>query len=209
MPEITLNFGDTIRHNGMDFVLLDMLLGGDYLCVTKQKWTNDRFDAKRYTEATNNFANCTLRRKMDDFVDQLDRRLLIPMTVDLIADNGDKSYGTITSLAAPLSCDQIRQYRDILPTWGESVWTVTPWYCGEPGGARYVRVLDSDRNFYSDCAYSSYGVAPACVFSSEHLKLRREAQIIIAEYSDEIVDDDTVPDDTGDLLSEFMFGARR
>ena len=98
-------------------------------------------------------------------------------TSDLIADNGDKAYGTSEDYVTILSCDQYRKYRDIVPLFEEWMWTLTPWSCNT-SSSNGVRFVNTAGYVISYVAYSSIGVAPACLFSSQNLKLCRQAHLV-------------------------------
>ena len=58
---------------------------------------------------------------------QISQKHLVLQTSDLIADNGDKQYGTCEDYVTILSCDQYRKYRKLIPNYSKPVWTLTPW----------------------------------------------------------------------------------
>ena len=99
---------------------------------------------------------------------------LIPHEVDMVADNGDDRYGTVTDRVFILSCDEYRKYRKHVPLLPEWMWTCTPWYISDAGSGYYVRSV------YYNNASGSGGVAPACVFNPKNLKLHRQVQMVEA-----------------------------
>ena len=106
-------------------------------------------------------------------------RNLLPLTVDLVADNGDDSYGTVTDKVFILSCDEYRKYRKHIPLLDEWSWTCTPWWIDPTSGLGIsVRIITAAGGLNSYNAGYSSGVAPACVFNPAHLKLRRQAQMV-------------------------------
>lgn len=175
-----LNPGEHFIYNGIEFICLD-IIGGNYLAMTAKPYAEIPFD----TDGKNDWRKSSLRRVLkNDFLDLLDRRHLIKQTSDLIADNGDKAYGTSEDYVTILSCDQYRKYREIVPLFKERMWTLTPWNCN-PSGSYYVRGVDTKGNVYGNGADNSRGAAPACLFSSENLKLRRQAHLVGADEDDE------------------------
>lgn len=175
-----LNPGEHFIYNGIEFICLD-IIGGNYLAMTAKPYAEIPFD----TNGKNDWRKSSLRRVLNnDFLDLLDRRHLIKQTSDLIADNGDRAYGTSEDYVTILSCDQYRKYREIVPLFEEWMWTLTPWSC-IPSDSYYVRNVYTTGYVGSYNASNSYGVAPACLFSSENLKLRRQAHLVGVDEDDE------------------------
>lgn len=175
-----LNPGEHFIYNGIEFICLD-IIGGNYLAMTAKPYAEIPFD----TNGKNDWRKSSLRRVLNnDFLDLLDRRHLIKQTSDLIADNGDRAYGTSEDYVTILSCDQYRKYREIVPLFEEWMWTLTPWSC-IPSNSSHVRDVSTAGHVYNYTAHISYGVAPACLFSSENLKLRRQAHLVGVDEDDE------------------------
>lgn len=175
-----LNPGEHFIYNGIEFICLD-IIGGNYLAMTAKPYAEIPFD----TDGKNDWRKSSLRRVLNnDFLDLLDRRHLIKQTSDLIADNGDKAYGTSEDYVTILSCDQYRKYREIVPLFKEWMWTLTPWSCN-PSSSDGVRGVYTTGDVDYSYAYYSHGVAPACLFSSKNLKLRRQAHLVGADEDDE------------------------
>ncbi len=175
-----LNIGEHFIYNGIEFICLD-IIDGNYFAMTAKPWQEMPFDV----DNKNDWRTSSLRRVLNsNFLDLLDRRHLVKQTSDLIADNGDKKYGTSEDYVTILSCDQYRKYRDIVPLFEEWMWTLTPWSCGT-GTSYYVRGVGTTGIVYNYDAYYSFGVAPACMFASENLKLRRQAHLVGDDENDE------------------------
>lgn len=168
-----LNIGEHFIYNGIEFICLD-IIDGNYLAMTAKPWAEIPFDTNNH----NDWRKSSLRRVLNtDFLELLDKKHLVMQTSDLIADNGDKAYGTSEDYVTILSCDQYRKYRDIVPLFEEWMWTLTPWSCitSYSGSVRYVNTTGI---VYYDSACNSDGVAPACLFSSQNLKLCRQAHLV-------------------------------
>ena len=175
----TLNPGEHFIYNGIEFICLD-IIDGNYLAMTAKACAEIPFD----TNGKNDWRKSSLRRVLNnDFLDLLDRRHLIKQTSDLIAENGDKAYGTSEDYVTILSCDQYRKYREIVPLFEEWMWTLTPWSC-TPSDSNYVRSVNTMGNVINCDEVSNIGVAPVCLFSSENLKLRRQARLIGVDEDD-------------------------
>lgn len=180
MNEIKLRPGEEFVYNGIRFICLDVI-DGNYLAITADCLCEKRFN-DNYNDGCNNWKTSTLRRFLNEDVleEHFDAKHLIKQTSDLTADNGDKAYGTCEDYITLLTCDQYRKYRDYVPLFEECMWTLTPWRC-DPGDASFVRIVIPTGAFDSDGAYGSYGLAPVCLFNSNNLTLRRQAQLIPAE----------------------------
>ena len=160
-------------YNGIEFICLD-IIDGNYLAMTAKPWAEIPFDTNNH----NDWRKSSLRRVLNtDFLELLDKKHLVMQTSDLIADNGDKAYGTSEDYVTILSCDQYRKYRDIVPLFEEWMWTLTPWSCNT-SNSYYVRLVITAGIVSSNSAYNSIGVAPACLFSSQNLKLCRQAHLV-------------------------------
>ena len=175
-----LNPGEHFIYNGIEFICLD-IINGNYLAMTAKPWAEIPFD----TNNRNDWRKSSLRRVLNNgFLELLDKKHLVVQTPDLIADNGDKAYGTSEDYVTILSCDQYRKYRDIVPLFEEWMWTLTPWSC-HPSYSYIVRDVYRTGGVYNGNVGNSNGVAPACLFSSENLKLRRQAHLVGADEDDE------------------------
>lgn len=180
MNEIKLRPGEEFVYNGIRFICLDVI-DGNYLAITADCLCEKRFN-DNYNDGCNNWKTSTLRRFLNEDVleEHFDAKHLIKQTSDLTADNGDKAYGTCEDYITLLTCDQYRKYRDYVPLFEECMWTLTPWRC-DPGIAYVVRTVYPTGAISNSYANNSTGLAPVCLFNSNNLTLRRQAQLIPAE----------------------------
>lgn len=184
-----LEQGDHFYYNEYEYVLLDVVGEGDYLAITADIADNRQFHGNS-KDGCNNWANSHLRRYLNnEYMDVMgiEPDHLIKHVSDLIADNGDRSYGKCWDDIFLLSCDLYRKYRELIPKYDDYIWTLTPWSCGA-SGASLVRSISPTGLLYNYFATSSYGVAPACIFNHEILKPRRQAQtgrIVLEEATDD------------------------
>lgn len=180
MNEIKLRPGEEFVYNGIRFICLDVI-DGNYLAITADCLCEKRFN-DNYNDGCNNWKTSTLRRFLNEDVleEHFDAKHLIKQTSDLTADNGDKAYGTCEDYITLLTCDQYRKYRDYVPLFEECMWTLTPWRC-DPGNASDVRNVVPTGAIFNSSANYSVGLAPVCLFNSNNLTLRRQAQLIPAE----------------------------
>lgn len=175
-----LMIGEHFTYEGIEWICLD-IIDGNYLAITAQVWQELPFDVDNH----NNWKESSLRRVLnDEFLDKLNKNHLVMQTSDLIADNGDRKYGTCEDYVTILSCDQYRKYRDLVPHYPEWMWTLTPWSCYSGYGIGVRGVFPIGNIGGSDAGHSN-GVAPACIFSSKHLKLCRQAHLVEIDESAE------------------------
>lgn len=126
----------------------------------------------------NNYRTSNVRGILSDMANAVfDRKSLLRHSVDLVADNGDRAYGTVKDAVFILTCDEYRKYRDFIPHYDRWIWTATPWSCGDKDRdtdvAINVRFVDTDGQLDVTYAYFSHAVAPACVLNPKSLNLRQ------------------------------------
>ena len=159
----TLKGGDTFQYKGYDWIFLGKEQGGA-LCITSDVYKEIPFDK----DNKNNWKLSSARKELlDKFLPTLDASDLLPFEMDLVADNGDTSYGKCTDLVGILSCDLYRKYRNFVPLFDEWMMTCTPWSCS-PSDAYYVRFVSTSGGLYDNVAGHSYGCVPACIFKINH-----------------------------------------
>lgn len=162
-----MNIGEKFEFKGMEWVVLD-LDGDKVTAIVTELLESAPFDDQDWMQCTNNWKDCTLRKRLQEsLVPVIGRENLIPHVTDLVADNGDDRYSTVEDLVWLLSCDEFRKYRKIILEnchYDDWYWTVTPWYITDVGHGSYVRSIDPSGSVYYTSAYNGYGVAPACVF---------------------------------------------
>lgn len=164
--------GEHFTYKGIEWICLD-IIDDNYLAITAQVWQELPFDVDDY----NNWKESSLRRVLnDEFLGKLNKKHLVKQTSDLIADNGDKRYGSCEDYVTILSCDQYRKYRDLVPCYIEWMWTLTPGNC--IGGSIIVRYVNPAGDVNNDGACNSFGVAPVVLFSAEHLKVSRQTRLV-------------------------------
>ncbi len=105
-------------------------------------------------------------------------KCLLAHTVDLVADNGDRSYGLVQDFVFVLTCDEYRKYREFIPHYDSLIWTATPLCCGDKDSdtccASHVRSMSVSGKLYNSSACSNNAVAPACILSPEFLNLCKD-----------------------------------
>ena len=161
-----IHIGDHFIYKDMKWICLD-IIDGDYLAITAETWKELPFDV----DNRNNWKESSLRKVLnEEFLDKLDKNYLVTQTSNLIADNGDKQYGTCNDYVTILSCDQYRKYRDLVPYYSEWMWVLTPWSCyGNGNSDHIVRSILPSGCITEGNAYYINGVAPVVLFSSQRL----------------------------------------
>lgn len=178
-----LSAGERFDFKGFEWIVLDNNVDGGVLAIMTSTWNNEQYSFD--DDGCNNYAKSSLRRKLlNELIPVLGEDNLIPHEVDLVADNGDDRYGTVTDKVFILSCDEYRKYRKNVPLLPKWMWTCTPWYISTAGDGGYVRGVDADGGLHYNYACNSIGVAPACVFNPKNLKLHRQVQMVEVEGED-------------------------
>lgn len=177
MHEINLRPGEEFWYKNIRFICLD-IIDGNYLAITAECWCEKRFN-EEYKDGCNNWEKSTLRHFLNEDVleEHFNTEHLIKQTSDLIADNGDKAYGTCEDYITLLTCDQYRKYRDYVPLFEECMWTLTPRRC-DTGNASGVRYVNPTGAINSDIAHNSDGLALVCIFNSSNLILRHRTELL-------------------------------
>lgn len=157
---------------------------GGVLAIMAKPWAKDvKFcPDERYADKKgnwNNYRTSLLRKEVLGLVKVIGTDNLILHKINLVADNGDRAYNTITVMddVFILTCDEYRKYRDYIPHYDSLIWTSTPLCCGDEdsntGCASHVRSISVSGKFYNSSAGSNNAVAPACVLNPKSLNLRQ------------------------------------
>ena len=155
---------------GFEWIALDNNVDGGVLAIMAHAWNGEEYCFDE--GCCNNYAKASLRRKiLNELLPMLGEDNLIPHEVDLVADNGDDRYGTVTDKVFILSCDEYRKYRKNVPLLPEWMWTCTPWYVTDSRGDDHVRSVGSVGYLIEDDVRCKCGVLPACVFNPEKVKI--------------------------------------
>lgn len=163
--------GTHFNFKGFEWIALDNNVDGGVLGIMTSAWKNKKYSFGE--NGCNNYAKSSLRRNLrDELLPVLGENNLIPHKVDLVADNGDDRYGTVTDKVFILSCDEYRKYRKNVPLLPEWMWTCTPWYISDTGNGDYVRVVGTTGSLNGYDVNCSNGVAPACIFNPEKLRAK-------------------------------------
>ncbi len=182
----TLHPGEHFMFKTFEWVCLDPNHpDGGVMAIMAKPWAKDvKFcPSDKFTDEKgnwNNYRTSNVRGILSDMANAVfEGKSLLPHTVDLVADNGDHSYGTVEDFIFILNCDEYRKYRDYIPHYNDWIWTGTPWYCGDKdsgtGYAGTVRYMNTAGQFGSRDACGGGSVAPACILNPASLNLRQMA----------------------------------
>lgn len=175
-----LSPGECFEFKGFEWIVLDNNVDGGVLAIMTSTWNGEEYSFD--DDGCNNYAKSSLRRKLlNELLPVLGEDNLIPHEIDMVADNGDDRYGTVTDRVFILSCDEYRKYRKHVPLLPEWMWTCTPWYISDSGGGGYVRIVNTDGGLDDYHADGGSGVVPACVFNPKNLKLQLRRQVQMVE----------------------------
>lgn len=181
--------GEHFMFKGFEWVCLDPNhTDGGVLAIMATPWTKDvKFcPSDKFADEKgnwNNYRTSNVRGILSDMVNAVfDRESLLLHTVDLVADNGDRAYGTVQDTVFILTCDEYREYRDYIPHYVIPIWTATPWYCGnkdsDVGIGHVVRFVDAGGSLGSRRAQCGLAVAPACILNPKSLNLRQSMAFV-------------------------------
>lgn len=181
----TLRPGEHFMFKNFEWVCLDQNHpDGGVMAIMAKAWAEDVKFCPRDKFADekgnwNNYRTSNVRGILSDMANAVfDRESQLLHTVDLVADNGDRAYGTVKDTVFILTCDEYRKYRDYIPHYDSWIWTATPWYCGDKdsdvGNANIVRcVLTVGQLIGYYFAYNSGDVVPACILNPKSLNMRQ------------------------------------
>lgn len=189
----TLRPGEHFMFKNFEWVCLDPNHpDGGVLAIMAKPWKMDmKFcPGERYADEKgnlNNYRTSLVREVLNDSLAEEFGNNLLLHKVDLVADNGDHSYGTVEDPVFILTCDEYRKYRDYIPHYDNWIWTAAPWYCGDKDSdtenACSVRVVNAKGQLSSNYAYGGNSVAPACILNPDALNLR-QGMDFVEEASD-------------------------
>lgn len=177
----TLRPGEHFMFKNFEWVCLDPHHpDGGVLAIMAKAWAKDvNFcPSNKFADEKgnwNNYRTSNVRGILSDMANAVfEGKSLLPHTVDLVADNGDRAYGTVQDLVFIFTCNEYRKYRDFIPHYNRWIWTATPWYCGgKDSDAGSIRYVSPGGLLYDDHAYCSHAVSPACILNPASINLRQ------------------------------------
>lgn len=185
----TLRPGEHFMFKGFEWVCLDQNHpDGGLLAIMATPWAKDvQFcPSDKFADEKgnwNNYRTSNVRGILSDMANSVfDRESLLIHNVDLVADNGDRAYGTVQDFVFILTCDEYRKYRDYIPHYDNWIWTATPWYCGDKdsdmGYACNVRCVNAGGQLDYYRVHIGLAIAPACILNQKSLNLRQNMAFV-------------------------------
>lgn len=196
MTNITsLRPGEHFMFKGFEWVCLDPNHpDGGVLAIMAKPWAGDVKFCPRDKFADekgnwNNYRTSNVRGILNDMANAVFKgKCLLAHTVDLVADNGDRAYGTVQDFVFILTCDEYRKYRDYIPHHNSLIWTSTPCDCGDKdsdaGESSFVRTVNANGLLYNYGACNGGAVAPACILNPKSLNLRQSMAFVEDDKDD-------------------------
>ena len=164
----TVQAGEKFTYGGIAWLVLEQQ-EGRALCLAAESIGDKAYDK----DNCNDWKESSLRKFLNGtFLNRLvkagaDADTLVPMELDLTADDGLDDYGTSTDKIGLISCEQYRRFRKLIPNLDDWWWTLTPWSTASNGYSCYVRMVDSGGTLSGGGAYDgSNGVRPLCALNS-------------------------------------------
>lgn len=180
----TLRPGEHFMFKGFEWVCLDPNHpDGGVLAIMAKPWAEDvKFcPSDKFSDEKgnwNNYRTSNVRGILSDMANAVFKKeRLLSHIVDLVADNGDRAYGTVKDAVFILTCDEYRKYREFIPHYDRWIWTATPWCCWDKdfatGIADYVRRVNTNGLLDGNAAELGLAVVPACILNPKSLNLRQ------------------------------------
>lgn len=174
--QVGLTPGTHFTFKNYEWITLDDNVDGGVLAIMASAWNNKEYQFN--DKGSNDYAKSSLREKLrNELLPVLGEDNLITHEVDLVADNGDARYGSVSDKVFILSCDEYRKYRKHVPLLPEWMWTCTPWYISNIGDGYTVRYVNMGGFLHVEIASNSIGVAPACVFNMSKLSIDNKIHV--------------------------------
>ncbi len=165
--------GTIFEYTGQRWIVLEHNLSGTTLCLSETIIENQPFDEKD----DNNWAKSSSYKYLNNsFLNRLIETVGVnnafqETEIDLTTDDGLKDYGVCKATIFLLTADQYRRNRDVIPNADNWWWLSTAFSTISNGYKHFACRVRANGTLSRICAsYSSRGLRPACMISSD-LKL--------------------------------------
>lgn len=196
MKKIALKHADrgtAFDYAGQTWIKLEET-DGRALCLSK-----DIVEKRAFDEGNrNNFAVSSSKEYLngpylDNLIDDVaGPNAFLQSELDLTTDDGLKDYGACTVTIFPLTVDQYRRNRDVIPNVDDWWWLSTAFSTESNGYESFARGVNSDGTLDGSHACNGYrGLRPACYLDSD---------LLISVEDDEATEDVT-PEHAGEIIA--------
>lgn len=180
----TLRPGEHFMFKNFEWVCLDPNHpDGGVLAIMAKPWAKSAIfcPSNKFADENgnwNNYRTSSVRGILSDIANAVfEGKSLLPHVVDLVADNGDRSYGTAEDLMFLITCDEYRKYREFIQHYDDWIWTATPWTCNN-NSSHVVRTIGNFGQIGEYNANCNNSVVPACILNPASLNLRQSMAYI-------------------------------
>lgn len=163
--EGNLKRGDKFTLMGKEWIVIEITDKG-YKCLS------DSIGRKMFDEDSNNWEEAALREYLNgEFYEELaavvGEENIIPFERDLTSLDGLKDYGNVTDKVSPITIDEYRANRDVIPNVKNYYWWLLNAWSTKNNGFKYsVAVVSPSGGISSSLCNFNVGVRPVCIFSS-------------------------------------------
>ena len=157
---------ETVKIGGHEMVVLEQ--SGDTTALIRKDLLPNRQFGKN-----NNYAGSYVDGACKEFAKEISSAVgeknLVLHTVDLTSDDGLKDYGKVQRQVSLITCDQYRQYVEILDEHKPDAWwwLATAYSTEKHGNDQWVKCVSPSGGISSDSYYiNDVGVRPFCILKS-------------------------------------------
>lgn len=161
-----IEIGDTFKIGEYEFIVLEHSKETTAV-ILKELYLDDiKFGT------TNNYDGSNVDGICYDFGKKISKIIgdynLIEHTVDLVADDGLKCYGTIKRQMSLITANLYRRYVEILDKHKLNAWwwTATAYSTPKHNNSSWVKCVSPSGNFYYYNYFNNFGVRPFCILNS-------------------------------------------
>lgn len=158
--------GDTFSLAGINWTILDITDKG-YICLAEKLEDNMKFDASCNNWESSDLRNYLNTKFFKKIADEIGEENIISFERDLLSLDGQTEYGKFEDKVSLLNVDEYRKYRKLIPNANYWWWLITPWSTPCNDYKEIVSVVSPSGGIRNGNCYSSIGVRPVCIFSSE------------------------------------------
>ena len=161
-----LVIGGTFRLAGLTWKILDITDKG-YMCLADRLEENMEFDKESNDWITSRLREYLNTEFIEEIAGEIGEENIISFNRNLLSLDGQTEYGECEDKISPLTVDEYRKYRRLIPnTDNYWWWLITPWSTPCNDYKTSVAVVTSSGYFVNYLCNNCSGVRPVCIFSS-------------------------------------------